>query len=106
MIFYKETLPYASDLFTFFYQKFPLPHSRGSSHGQSRGIRKAYPDPFFTNIMEHAYKEWRNIEQLLGKHEQIVGIDQKEPVFLENDQLQVENRVYVYFLIPGIKLIK
>ena len=26
-------------------EKFPLPHSRGSSHGQSRGIRRAYPDP-------------------------------------------------------------
>ena len=56
--------------------------------------------------MEHAYKEWKNIEQLLGKHEQIVGIDQKESVFLENDQLQVMNHVHVYFLIPGIKLIK
>ena len=44
--------------------------------------------------MEHAYKEWKNIEQLLGKHEQIVGIDQKESVFLENDQLQVKNRVH------------
>jgi len=47
-------------------EKFPLPHSRGSSHGQSRGIRKAYPDAFFTNIMEEAYKEWRVIEQLQG----------------------------------------
>ena len=46
--------------------KFPIPHTRGSSHGQSRGIRKAYPDPFFTNIMEEAYKEWNYIEKQTG----------------------------------------
>ena len=46
--------------------QFPLPHTRGSSHGQSRGIRKAYPDPFFTNIMEEAYKEWNSIEKQTG----------------------------------------
>ena len=47
-------------------RQFPIPHSRGSSHGQSRGIRKAYPDPFFTNIMEEAYKEWNFIEKQTG----------------------------------------
>ena len=31
--------------------QFPLPHSRGSSHGQSRGIRRAYPDPGFVIIV-------------------------------------------------------
>jgi len=69
-------------------EKFPLPHSRGSSHGQSRGIRKAYPDPFFTNIMEHAYKEWKNIEQLLGiKLIKQTGLlcfsDEKNNIFME-----------------------
>ena len=39
------------DLFLSSFQ-FPLPHSRGSSHGQSRGIRRAYPDPFLTGLME------------------------------------------------------
>ena len=43
--------------------QFPLPHSRGSSHGQSRGIRRAYPDPFFTRLMEEAYREWGVIER-------------------------------------------
>ncbi|XP_023337941.1 peroxisomal sarcosine oxidase [Eurytemora carolleeae] len=47
-------------------EKFLLPHSRGSSHGQSRGIRKAYPDPFFTALMEEAYKEWEDIEKKTG----------------------------------------
>jgi len=47
-------------------EQFPLPHSRGSSHGQSRGIRRAYPDPFFTSLMESAYREWENIENQTG----------------------------------------
>jgi len=49
-------------------EKFPLPHSRGSSHGQSRIIRKAYPDPFFSNLMKKAYQEWHLIEEELGVH--------------------------------------
>jgi len=47
-------------------EKFPLPHSRGSSHGQSRIIRKAYPDPFFSNLMKEAYQEWDLIEKEQG----------------------------------------
>ena len=43
--------------------QFPLPHSRGSSHGQSRGIRRAYTDPYFTGLMEEAYMEWEALEQ-------------------------------------------
>jgi len=47
-------------------EKFPLPHSRGSSHGQSRGIRRAYPDPVFTQLMEEAYKGWHQLEESMG----------------------------------------
>ncbi|XP_045170679.2 peroxisomal sarcosine oxidase-like [Mercenaria mercenaria] len=37
--------------------QFPLPHSRGSSHGQSRITRKAYgPKEFYTNMMEESYR--------------------------------------------------
>ena len=28
--------------------------------------RKAYPDPFFTRLMEQAYNEWREIERAQG----------------------------------------
>jgi len=45
-------------------EKFPLPHSRGSSHGQSRIIRRAYPDPVFQRLMNEAYREWAQIEKL------------------------------------------
>jgi len=47
-------------------EQFPLPHSRGSSHGQSRGIRRAYTDPLFTGLMEEAYKEWELLEKQTG----------------------------------------
>jgi len=47
-------------------EKFPLPHSRGSSHGQSRIIRKAYPDPVFQRLMDEAYREWGEIQNLHG----------------------------------------
>ena len=29
-------------------------------------LRKAYPDPFFTALMEEAYKEWEDIEEKTG----------------------------------------
>lgn len=49
--------------------QFPLPHSRGSSHGQSRGIRKAYPEPYLTKMMNDAYEQWHELEKI--NHENI-----------------------------------
>ncbi|XP_069082319.1 peroxisomal sarcosine oxidase isoform X2 [Pleurodeles waltl] len=42
---------------------FPLPHSRGSSHGQTRLIRKAYPEDFYTKMMEESYQLWAQLER-------------------------------------------
>ncbi|XP_059082129.1 peroxisomal sarcosine oxidase-like [Tigriopus californicus] len=47
-------------------EKFPLPHSRGSSHGQSRIIRKAYRQPFFNEMMHSAYQQWHDLEEKVG----------------------------------------
>lgn len=44
--------------------QFPLPHTRGSSHGQSRGIRKAYPEPHLTRMMNDAYEQWHELERV------------------------------------------
>lgn len=49
------------------YEQFPLGHKRGSSHGRSRIVRKAYPDPLFTRHMQDAYPLWRELEADLGK---------------------------------------
>ncbi|MCW5943219.1 MAG: FAD-dependent oxidoreductase [Fimbriimonadaceae bacterium] len=38
-------------------------HRMGSSHGYSRIVRKAYPDPFYTEIMAEGYPLWREIAE-------------------------------------------
>ncbi len=45
------------------FEKHPLFHTRGSSHGTSRIIRKAYADPFYCSLMKEAYALWENLEQ-------------------------------------------
>ncbi|CAB3387229.1 Hypothetical predicted protein [Cloeon dipterum] len=47
-------------------ERFPLPHSRGSSHGQTRIIRNAYPDAFHTSIMPTAFREWQKLQAESG----------------------------------------
>lgn len=47
---------------TLMVEQFPIPHSRSSSHGQSRLIRKAYPQPYFREMMDDAYEQWRQLE--------------------------------------------
>ncbi len=43
--------------------QFPLPHSRGSSHGQSRIIRYAYSDKIYADMMQEAYPMWHQLEK-------------------------------------------
>ncbi|XP_036864306.1 peroxisomal sarcosine oxidase isoform X6 [Manis javanica] len=43
-------------------EQFFLPHSRGSSHGQSRIIRRAYSKDFYTQMMEECYQMWAQLE--------------------------------------------
>uniref|UniRef100_W5MBU8 Peroxisomal sarcosine oxidase n=2 Tax=Lepisosteus oculatus TaxID=7918 RepID=W5MBU8_LEPOC len=44
-------------------EQFVLPHSRGSSHGQTRIIRKAYEQEFYTRMMEESYQLWEQLEK-------------------------------------------
>lgn len=37
-------------------------HTNGSSHGNSRIVRKAYPDPFYTEIMKDGYRLWQELQ--------------------------------------------
>lgn len=46
--------------------QFFLPHSRGSSHGQSRIIRRAYPEDFYTQMMAECYQIWAQLEHEAG----------------------------------------
>nr|XP_036864301.1 peroxisomal sarcosine oxidase isoform X3 [Manis javanica] len=47
-------------------EQFFLPHSRGSSHGQSRIIRRAYSKDFYTQMMEECYQMWAQLEHETG----------------------------------------
>lgn len=38
-------------------------HTRGSSHGTSRIVRRAYTDPFYTRVMVEAYPLWAELER-------------------------------------------
>ncbi|KAG5278788.1 hypothetical protein AALO_G00102780 [Alosa alosa] len=51
---------------TLLLEQFILPHSRGSSHGQTRIIRKAYPQDFYVRMMEDSYKLWAELEKEAG----------------------------------------
>ena len=46
------------------FDRHPLGHNLGSSHGRSRIIRKAYPDPFYTQIMTEGYPMWDQLQLL------------------------------------------
>ncbi|GAB1607928.1 peroxisomal sarcosine oxidase-like [Argonauta hians] len=48
---------------TLLLEQFPLPHSRGSSHGQSRITRKAYVQDIFAEMMKEAYPMWEQLER-------------------------------------------
>ena len=44
--------------------RFPPGHSRGSSHGETRAIRKAYFEhPDYVPLLQRAYDNWRSLEQ-------------------------------------------
>ncbi|GFS55070.1 peroxisomal sarcosine oxidase [Trichonephila inaurata madagascariensis] len=48
-------------------EQFSQPHSRGSSHGETRIIRSGYPEPFFCEMMPHAVRMWSEVEIETGK---------------------------------------
>ncbi|XP_035829108.1 peroxisomal sarcosine oxidase [Aplysia californica] len=47
-------------------EQFPLPHNRGSSHGQTRVTRKAYPQPFYTEMMNFCTEQWTQLQEKAG----------------------------------------
>lgn len=49
------------------YERFTIGHGFGSSHGESRIIRYAYPDPYYTQLMGAAYPLWDALEEAAGE---------------------------------------
>lgn len=48
------------------WDQFEPGHDRGSSHGRSRIVRKAYPDPRYTAIMREGYPMWHELQERSG----------------------------------------
>jgi sarcosine oxidase len=50
-------------------EQFTLVHERGSSHGHTRIIRKAYFEhPAYVPLLQRAYERWYDLEQASGQH--------------------------------------
>jgi sarcosine oxidase len=45
---------------------FPARHERGSSHGATRMIRRAYPSPAWNEFVQHAYRGWERWGRAAG----------------------------------------
>src|SRR4051812_30343753 len=49
--------------------QFPLVHDRGSSHGHTRIIRRAYYEhPAYVPLVRRAFERWYDLEQRTGRH--------------------------------------
>ncbi|XP_077995829.1 peroxisomal sarcosine oxidase-like isoform X3 [Glandiceps talaboti] len=51
---------------TLLLEQFGLPHSRGSSHGQSRIVRYGYDQDYYTAMMPEAFQIWHEVETELS----------------------------------------
>src|SRR5262245_48802164 len=50
-------------------EQFPLVHGRGSSHGHTRIIRRAYYEhPGYVPLVRRAFERWYDLEQRTGRH--------------------------------------
>ncbi|MFD4506471.1 N-methyl-L-tryptophan oxidase [Streptomyces sp. NPDC058457] len=47
-------------------EQFAAGHDRGSSHGATRMIRRAYPHPDWDGLVDTAYRAWDELEQAAG----------------------------------------
>ncbi len=45
-------------------ERFRLDHDRGSSYGDSRIVRRVYPDPLYTSLMAASYALWEELNAL------------------------------------------
>ena len=48
-------------------EQFPVPHTRGSSHGQSRIIRCSYSDLIYSQMTFDAFDAWKDLEEKYGE---------------------------------------
>ncbi|KAM6163225.1 peroxisomal sarcosine oxidase [Rhynchocyon petersi] len=89
-------------------EQFFLPHSRGSSHGQSRIIRKAYPEEFYTQMMDECYQIWAQLEQEAGtklrRHTGLLLLGMKEDPELQTIQATLSRQRVEHQYLPSQEL--
>lgn len=49
------------------YEQFEVGNDRGSSHGRTRVVRLAYPDPYWVRLAVEAFDGWRELEAECGQ---------------------------------------
>ncbi|XP_048857519.1 peroxisomal sarcosine oxidase [Brienomyrus brachyistius] len=91
---------------TLLIEQFALPHARGSSHGQTRIIRKAYEEDFYFRMMEESYLLWAHMEaesgvQLYRQTGLLVTGPEKSRDFQGVKEALELNRVPTVVLAPG-----
>lgn len=42
--------------------QFSYPHTRGSSHGQTRITRTSYSEPEYAALMPEAFRRWKDLQ--------------------------------------------
>ncbi|KAA9108067.1 N-methyl-L-tryptophan oxidase [Microbacterium rhizomatis] len=47
--------------------RFAVDHVRGSSHGRTRMIRRAYPNPVWNDLVDRAFRGWESLERETGQ---------------------------------------
>ena len=72
-------------------EQFEQGHAMGSSHGRARIVRKAYPDAFYTEIMQEGYPMWAEL-QIESGHEILheCGLMYFGPMDARNVQTMIE----------------
>ncbi|XP_069767187.1 peroxisomal sarcosine oxidase [Narcine bancroftii] len=99
--------------------QFALPHSRGSSHGQSRIIRKAYSKACYAHMMTECYQQWKQLEaegniELFRETGLLVLGEEVDPTFQNMKKTLIDNKVPMATLtsadfsksFPAVKLPK
>jgi sarcosine oxidase len=68
------------------FERFPLGHDRGSSHGPTRIFRFAYDDPVYVRLAQRALPLWRELEDVTGERLLSItgGFDVGDPTYLES----------------------
>ncbi|XP_014786226.1 peroxisomal sarcosine oxidase isoform X1 [Octopus bimaculoides] len=95
---------------TLLLEQFPLPHSRGSSHGQSRITRKAYFQEIFAEMMKEAYPMWaqleRDSETQLYKKSQLLVMSTPQSSYMDTVKRVLIDKKMTFKDVPADRLLK